>query len=134
MKHLKSIWHWFIGGIFFLFIFFLLSISLFTRSREKTLASAAVLFRILLKLMGVRLQVQGLKKIDPEKSYLILGNHQSLFDLFVIPASIPLCFTQVEAAYHFSLPIWGFLMRKWGAIPIERENIEKAKASIELAR
>jgi 1-acyl-sn-glycerol-3-phosphate acyltransferase len=63
-----------------------------------------------------------------------MGNHQSLFDIFVIPCAIPLCFTGIEAAYHFSIPIWGYLIRKWGCIPIERTNLERAKKSIEQAR
>ena len=63
-----------------------------------------------------------------------MGNHQSLFDVFVIPAAIPLCFVGVEASYHFSLPVWGYLVRKWGCIPIERNNLKKAVESLETAK
>jgi 1-acyl-sn-glycerol-3-phosphate acyltransferase len=63
-----------------------------------------------------------------------MGNHQSLFDLFVIPAAIPLVFTGVEADRHFKIPVWGFLIRKWGCIPIQRGNLEQARKSLDLAK
>jgi 1-acyl-sn-glycerol-3-phosphate acyltransferase len=63
-----------------------------------------------------------------------MGNHQSLFDLFVIPAAIPLTYVAVEAAYHFSIPLWGSLVTRWGCIPIHRRNLEKAKESLETAQ
>jgi len=84
--------------------------------------------------MGIKLVVTGRENIRPDQPYLIMGNHQSLFDLFVIPAAIPLCFVAVEAAYHFSLPVWGYLIRKWGCIPIERNNIKKAILSLDIAK
>jgi len=84
--------------------------------------------------MGIKLLVEGKENIDPNKTYIMMGNHQSLFDLFVIPAAVPLCFTGVEAAYHFSIPVWGYLIRKWGCIPIERNNLKSAVKSLESAR
>jgi len=92
------------------------------------------LFNILIRLMGIKLVVKGRKHIRPDQSYLIMGNHQSLFDIFVIPAAIPLCFVGVEAAYHFHIPIWGYMIRKWGCIPIERNNLQKAISSLETAK
>ena len=55
--------------------------------------------------MGIKLVATGKEYICPDKPYLLMGNHQSLFDIFVIPAAIPLCFVGVEASYHFSLPV-----------------------------
>lgn len=92
------------------------------------------LFNILIRLMGIKLVVKGRKYINPDQSYLIMGNHQSLFDIFVIPAAIPLCFVGVEAAYHFNIPIWGYMIRKWGCIPIERNNLNKAITSLATAK
>lgn len=131
---LRSLGLWVAGISFFLFSFGVLAVCLMVLPRERTFLAARFLFSILLKLMGIGLEVRGKDNIDPSRSYLIMGNHQSLFDLFVIPSAIPLCFTGIEAAYHFSLPVWGYLIRKWGCIPIEREDLEKAKKSLELAR
>lgn len=122
-----------IGGGFFLFSFSILAFSMMTRSREKTFGTARRLFAIQIRLMGIRLRVTGRENIDPAKTYLIMGNHQNLFDVFVVPTAIPLVFTGVEAAYHFSFPVWGTLIRKWGCIPIQRSNLEQAKKSLDQA-
>jgi 1-acyl-sn-glycerol-3-phosphate acyltransferase len=134
MKRLVSLTLWMVGGLFFLFSAVILAFCLVCLPREKTFGIAQSLFSILLKLMGINLTVSGRSHIDPDKTYLIMGNHQSLFDVFVIPCAIPLCFTGLEAAYHFSFPVWGYLIRKWGCIPIERNNLERAKQSLEQAR
>ncbi len=134
MKKLRSAILWILGGAFFGLTFTILSIGLFVIERERIFALARVLFAIEAKLMGIRLSVTGLEHLDRRRTYLIMGNHQSLFDLFVIPAAIPLTYVAVEAAYHFSIPLWGSLVRRWGCIPIHRHDLEKAKQSLEIAR
>jgi 1-acyl-sn-glycerol-3-phosphate acyltransferase len=134
MNMLRSALLWTAGTLFFVFSFTLLSIGLFMLSRKRVFALARFLFRIQTRIMGIRLTVTGLEHIDPRQTYLIMGNHQSLFDLFVIPAAIPLTYVAVEAAYHFSIPLWGSLVTRWGCIPIHRRNIEKAKQSLDIAR
>ncbi|RLC24753.1 MAG: hypothetical protein DRH93_03745 [Deltaproteobacteria bacterium] len=134
MKKLFSIYLWIIGGSFFLFSFFILFLCLFLFPQKTTYNVARFLFGKLIRLMGIRLTVTGQEHIRLDQPYLIMGNHQSLFDIFVIPAAIPLCFVAVEADYHFSLPVWGYLIRKWGCIPIERNNLKKAILSLETAK
>jgi len=134
MNKLFSLILWITGGCFFLVSFIILAVCLIILPHQKTFGVAQSLFAVLLKLMGIKLIVTGQEQINQEQTYLIMGNHQSLFDLFVIPCAIPLCFTGIEAAYHFSIPIWGYLIRKWGCIPIERKNLKKAKQSLEQAR
>ncbi|BBO69900.1 hypothetical protein DSCA_38300 [Desulfosarcina alkanivorans] len=125
---------WTAGTAFFAFTFVILSVGLFMLSRERVFALARFLFSIQTRLMGIRLNVTGLEHLDRTKTYLIMGNHQSLFDLFVIPAALPGVYTAVEAAYHFSIPLWGSLIARWGCIPIHRRNLEKAKESLDIAR
>ncbi|MCD4674730.1 MAG: 1-acyl-sn-glycerol-3-phosphate acyltransferase [Desulfobacula sp.] len=134
MKKVVSIYLWIIGGFFFLLSFFILVFCLFFLPQKTTFSIARFLFGILIRLMGIKLEVTGQDNIRSDQPYLIMGNHQSLFDIFVIPVAIPLCFVGVEAAYHFSLPVWGYLIRKWGCIPIERNNIKKAILSLEKAK
>lgn len=134
MKSLRSILLWTTGTLFFAFTFLVLSVGLFVMSRERVFALARRFFAIQTRIMGIRLQVTGREHIDPARTYLIMGNHQSLFDLFVIPSALPGIYTAVEAAYHFSIPLWGNLITRWGCIPIHRRNLEKAKESLAIAR
>jgi len=134
MKTLRSAMLWATGAAFFALTFVTLSTGLFLFSRERVFTLARFLFSVQTKIMGIRLKVSGLAGLDRTRTYLIMGNHQSLFDLFVIPAAIPLTYVAVEAAYHFSIPLWGSLVTRWGCIPIYRNNLEKAKQSLEIAR
>ncbi|MFC1669660.1 lysophospholipid acyltransferase family protein [Spirochaetota bacterium] len=84
--------------------------------------------------MGISLEVEGQDKFDHTKQYIVMGNHESLFDIFAVPVTIPFRFVAVEAAQHFSYPLWGSLVRRWGNIPIDRENLKKAKTSLEIAK
>lgn len=133
-KILISCLLWPIGLLFFGFSACIIAVCFFTVSKKTVFSVARVLFRIMLRLMGIKLVVTGTENIKKGQPYVIMGNHQSLFDLFVIPTGIPLVFTAIEASYHFSLPVWGYLIKKWGAIPIERDNLEKAIESLELAK
>ena len=134
MKALRSTLLWAAGAAFFGLTFIILSIGLFILPRKRVFALARLLFSVQAKIMGIRLTVTGLSHLDRTATYLIMGNHQSLFDLFVIPAAIPLTYVAVEADYHFSIPLWGSLVTRYGCIPIYRNNLEKAKESLEIAR
>ena len=134
MKKMESAIRWATGCTFFLFSFCILFVCLFSLPKPKTFDIARKLFAVIIKIMGIELHVEGAEQIDLHNTYLMMANHQSLFDLFVIPAAIPLCFTGVEAAYHFSIPIWGYMVKKWGVIPIERHNLTKAIASLDRAK
>jgi 1-acyl-sn-glycerol-3-phosphate acyltransferase len=125
---------WAAGSAFFGLTFAVLSLGLFIFSRDRIFTLARFLFSVQVKIMGIRLTVTGLEGLDRTRTYLIMGNHQSLFDLFVIPAAIPLTYVAVEAAYHFSIPLWGSLVTRYGCIPIHRNNLEKAKESLDIAR
>lgn len=134
MKTIVSIYRWSVGTIFFLTAFCILTVSLMFLPRPVTFHLARRLFSILIRIMGIRLKVEGGEHLDPDRTCLLMGNHESLFDLFVIPAAIPLTFTGVEAASHFKIPVWGYLIRKWGCIPIERGNPEQARKSLAQAK
>lgn len=133
IRHAVSILLWTVGSLFFIPVFFIVIFSIFFLPREKTADISRILSRILIRLMGIRLKVSGQEFIQPDRRYLVMGNHQSLFDLFVIPAAIPLCFVGVEAARHFSYPVFGYLIKKWGNIPIQRKNLKKARESLRIA-
>ena len=134
MKKISSIWLWFIGSLFFSFSFLILVFCMFLLPPPKTYKVVRFLFKILIRIMRIKLIVSGKENIESNHSYLIMGNHESLFDNFVIPAAIPLCFVGVEAAHHFSLPVWGYLIRKWGNIPIQRYNLKNAISSLDIAK
>ncbi len=114
-------------------LFLGISLSLFIFSAKKIYPAVHVSTRLLLLMMGLRLKISGYSNFDSKSAYLIMGNHESLFDVFAIPAALPMHAVGIEAAYHFSMPLWGYLTRKWGNLPIERRNLTQAISTLEKA-
>ncbi|MCF8080489.1 MAG: 1-acyl-sn-glycerol-3-phosphate acyltransferase [Desulfobacterales bacterium] len=125
---------WAAGLVWFLVCFSVLSFGLSISSPRRLFPVVGVLTKILLRIMGAPVAVSGQQRLDPKRAYLFLGNHQSLFDLFALPAALPSFAVGVEAASHFTLPLWGSLTRRWGNIPIPRRNRAKAITVLDAAR
>ena len=134
MKQIRALFLWFIAAVWLLTGALILGLGLIICPYDRLYKYVRLFFRSLLFILGIRLRVEGYESVDWNKQYLILGNHQSLFDIAVIPSVIPYRFVGIEAAEHFRYPIWGWLIRKWGNIPIERYKLKEAKQSLEIAR
>ncbi|RMF08318.1 MAG: 1-acyl-sn-glycerol-3-phosphate acyltransferase [Candidatus Neomarinimicrobiota bacterium] len=86
--------------------------------------------RLFLWATGHRLQIEGEFPPPDQGPYLYLFNHESLFDVFMLGAAIPHYFTSVAAAKQFHWFFWGYLIRRYGAIPIRRRELDKAIQSL----
>jgi len=78
--------------------------------------------------------VIGKEKIQTNKSYVIVANHQSQYDIFVIYGWMPVDFRWVMKIQLRDVPFLGYACYKIGHIYIDRSNPEAAKASINSAR
>ncbi len=134
MKIIKSILLWTAGTLYFLLIFPVLSFLIITGDPDRVYQIVRKFFKVMLFLVRLKLLVSGYENFDREKNYLIMGNHESLFDVFAVPIAIPMRIIAVEAAGHFKIPLWGYITKKWGNIPIMRKNLKEAIKSLEKAR
>jgi 1-acyl-sn-glycerol-3-phosphate acyltransferase len=66
-----------------------------------------------------RLKIIGSKNIPKTGSFVIVANHSSLLDGFVIVASVRPKITFMSAAYLFKMPFVGNILRGVGAIPVQ---------------
>jgi len=89
--------------------------------------------RIFLRLLGFRVTVSGLERVAPGTTYIFMANHVNIFDIFVLGGYIPGLKRGVEAAEHFTWPLWGAMVKRLGNIPIRRTNLNEAKKSLESA-
>ena len=64
--------------------------------------------------------------------YLYLFNHVSMFDQFMVGAFISHYITAIGAEEIFEYPVWGRLIRRYGAIPIKRKRLKSAIKSLDL--
>lgn len=89
--------------------------------------------RAFLWLLGFRVTVTGMERVAPDTTCIFMANHVNIFDVFVLGGYIPGLKRGVEAAEHFSWPLWGAMVKRLGNIPIRRTHLEEAKKSLETA-
>jgi 1-acyl-sn-glycerol-3-phosphate acyltransferase len=82
---------------------------------------------------GQRLQVHGPFPAPREGPYIYMFNHCSLLDTFVLIGAIPEFVGAVGKAEQFDVPIWGQVLRRWGAVPVQRDSLESAIESLHTA-
>ncbi len=81
-----------------------------------------------LKCLFVKVRING--DIPKDRSMILMYNHSCFIDPFLFAYSSPGKTTGITAIENYKLPVFGWMLKKWNAIPIDRRNIEAAKQSI----
>jgi 1-acyl-sn-glycerol-3-phosphate acyltransferase len=79
-------------------------------------------------------KVIGRDKINRQQSYVIVANHQSLYDILVLYGWIPVDFKWVMKAELRNSPFIGYFCDKIGHVFVDRSNPEAALTSINSAK
>jgi len=85
-------------------------------------------------LTPMRVRVTGRENLDPDQSYVIVANHQSHYDVFVLYGWLGVDFKWVMKQELRSVPALGYSCAKLGHIYIDRSDRTAALASIEAAK
>lgn len=86
--------------------------------------------RLICRLVGVRVQIDGLHRLDRSKPYIFAANHQSQFDIFVLQGHLDFDFRWLAKKELFDIPVFGRAMRRAGYIPVDRSHGRRALASL----
>ena len=78
--------------------------------------------------------VSGRENIDPQQSYVVVANHQSLFDIFVIYGWLETDLRWVMKQELRAVPVLGYCCEKLEHIYIDRSNKRAAIASLNAAK
>jgi len=87
---------------------------------------------LLLRVSGVTLTVKGLNHIQPYGSYVVMANHQSYMDIFVL-LSLPLFIHWMAKKELFRIPLFGWILKVIGGISIDRQSSARGFSSIKQA-
>jgi 1-acyl-sn-glycerol-3-phosphate acyltransferase len=87
----------------------------------------------ILKSLGIPLEVVGRDRLEPGQTYVMMSNHQSVFDIFALFRAFDRPFRMVAKRVLFWIPILGWSMWMCGFIPIDRSNRESAIRSLDRA-
>jgi len=90
--------------------------------------------RDVLEHAGVDLRIAGGADLPPDRPFVYMSNHQSLFDIPVMWAALPAQTLRFVAKTElFATPIWGRAMREGEIIEINRSDRTQAIDSLKLA-
>jgi len=111
----------------------LIALVLITRNENFIYSPVRMFIRAGLAMVGVRVEVNGIERLDPNQTYIFTPNHQSLIE-------VPLFVTYLgrNPAYLgkkeiFKYPVFGYGIRLMGVVPVDRSNSPAAVESARLA-
>ena len=97
-------------------------LSLTGAPQRKQIEVARAWARTMLFLGGVKVDVEGLEKIDPNGRYVFASNHLSYIDTPVVFSRIPVRFRFLAKIGLFQIPFLGWHLKDAGHIPVPRED------------
>ena len=96
--------------------------TLFDRKGDFAHRCARAWSRLILATSGVRVQVSGLERLDPERSYVFAANHQSIFDIPIVFSALPYQLRIVAKESLGRIPFMGWHLHRAGHLLVDRKN------------
>ena len=81
---------------------------------------------LILKTTGVTVDVEGLERIQPGTTYVFVSNHQSIYDIPVIFASLPYQLRIIAKDSLAAFPVLGWHLRRGGHLFVDRKNPDRS--------
>lgn len=136
---IRALFLWAVSGIHFAVVCTLLIFLAIFIDPRKNDWPQRLFFRNILRLIGVQFEVHRSAGFDPRRTSIFVSNHVNIFDPFVVYSAIPQFFRGFELESHFKIPIYGWMMGRFGNIPVpdapSRESLEimtkRAKAALD---
>ena len=111
-----------------------LVLSLVTSARTASRLTAVPWARVMAWVTPMRVKVEGRENIDPRQSYVLVSNHQSQYDIFVLYGWLGVDFKWVMKQELRKVMGIGVACERLGHIFIDRSNHAAAIATLEAAR
>ena len=127
---IRTIFFW--TTLFLSFLLFFPIVFLLKARKERVHAIQKFWARLLLRVSTVDLKIEGIENISPSRSYIIMANHQSYYDIFLL-LTLPVFIHWMAKKELFKIPLLGWLLSWVGAISIDRKNRGRAYSSIKEA-
>src|SRR3954466_4352527 len=78
--------------------------------------------RLILFTTGVRVRVEGLERLDPARSYIFAANHQSIYDIPILFASLPYQLRIIAKESLGRIPFMGWHLSRTGHVLVDRSK------------
>jgi 1-acyl-sn-glycerol-3-phosphate acyltransferase len=104
---------------------FSIAASLFDRHGTSAHRCATLWSRLILRTTGVRVRVEGLERLTPGTTYIFVSNHQSIYDIPVLFASLPYQVRIIAKASLARFPVLGWHLRRGGHLFVDRRHPDR---------
>jgi len=111
-----------------------LVLTLFMSPRAASRLAGVSWARVMVWVTPMRVEVEGRENIDPHQSYVLVSNHQSQYDIFVLYGWLGVDFKWVMKQELRKVLGIGVACERLGHIFIDRSNHAAAVATLEAAR
>jgi len=82
--------------------------------------------RLILRTTGVRVDVTGLERLVPGRTYLFVANHQSIYDIPILFWSLPYQLRIIAKESLGRVPFLGWHLRRTGHMLVDRRRPDRA--------
>ena len=145
MKLIISIWAWtLVIGSFVLHAFCAPFLAFFKKGKEKEAYyywSSVPFISCSLKMAGVNIKVEGLEHLPKEGPVVLVSNHQSIMDIWIYMAALPIKIAFFAKQELLKVPILGRDILNQGHFFVDRNNprnaikqLEKVKQKVKTGR
>lgn len=94
--------------------------------------------RLIIHTAGIKVELEGLENIQNLSSFVLISNHQSMFDIMALLAYFPRPVRFVAKKELLKIPVFGYALKHGGHIVIDRQSggyevrkaVEVAKAGV----
>src|SRR5579859_6876790 len=115
-----------------LFLPWLILWSAVTKNADLMYRLSMTSVRIIARIVGIRVHVEGLKNIPP-RACIFASNHVSNVDPIALFPAVPRRLSVIAKKELFRIPILSFGMRQAGFVPLDRSDRKKAAESVDKA-
>src|SRR5690625_2104436 len=104
--------------------------------KEEKKRTAAILkwyrvwMKVLMTLVFCRIKLKGRAYFEKDQNYIVVCNHNALFDILVSTPSVPGASKTLAKAELAKIPVFGFIYRS-GSILVDRKNARSRAKSME---
>lgn len=112
---------------------FLILLCLITKNENTIYSPVRFFVRLGLKLVGVRVEVTGLERLDSNQAYIFTPNHQSMIEVPLFVTYLGRNPAYLAKKEVFKYPIFGYGIGLMGVVPVDRSNSPAAVESAKLA-
>ncbi len=131
VNKLKTAWLFICAVVMTVILFIpIMLAAVLSRTGNLAFTLSKIWARAMLLAAGVSVEIAGRERIRKGESYIIMSNHQSLYDILALVTSLRVQFRWVIKKELLRVPLFGYALYASRNIFIDRSNSEKARASL----